>query len=255
MSRCLNVTSGASSIAVLLPATPPYQPYPYSACHVLLISPPCRPPYTVLCSHAHPPHLHASALFHSFPAEPAAGLMHSQLAHSAAQYRGARQRRSAWVARQSGWQAAFAATDWAHPVRICTETGLTPPASASGLDSPLPHLYRYWGSSLPHLHRDWTHRCHICTGTGLTAATSAPGLGLTAATSAQGPGSMLPHLHPDWAHRCHICTGTGLNAATSAPGLGSPLAQLHRLTDSSFLEEDGLQRAVRWREGGAHARQ
>ena len=58
--------------------------------------------------------------------------------------------------------------DYSHPFRICagtglapadicTETALTPPTSALGAGSPLPHL--------------------SCTGTGLTPPTSAPGLG------------------------------------------------------------------------------
>ena len=77
-----------------------------------------------------------------------------------------------------------------HPLlgRICTGTGPTPPASAHGLCSPLPHL-----------RRDWAHCCHICTGTGLTAAASALGLG-----------SPLPRLR----------RGLGSPPATSAPGLG-----------------------------------
>jgi hypothetical protein len=167
-----------------------------------------------------------SSSTHSFPAEPAAGLMHSQLAHSAAQYRGARQRRGAWVARQSGWQAAFAATSrlgsprshmHRDPSRICIGTGLAPPAfapvlgliaatSAPGLDS-----------SLPHLHRDWAHRCHICTGTGAHRCHICTGTGLNAATSAPGLGSPLPHLHRDRAQCCHICTRTGLTPRAAAP--------------------------------------
>ena len=67
--------------------------------------------------------------------------------------------------------------DWAHPARICTGTGLTPPTSVPGLSSPLPHL-----------RRDWAHPAHICTRTGLTRATSAPGLG-----------SPHPRLRRDWA--------------------------------------------------------
>ena len=51
---------------------------------------------------------------------------------------------------------------------ICTGTGLTPPTSAPGLGSPLPHLHRDWG------HRCYTRavttagpfRAHVCTGTG-----------------------------------------------------------------------------------------
>ena len=89
---------------------------------------------------------------------------------------------------------------WAHPCHICNKTGLTPPTSAPGLGSPLPHL-----------HRDLAHRCHICTGTGLAPPTSAAGLG-----------SPLPHLRRDWARPSHICTGTGLARPTSAAGLGEP---------------------------------
>ena len=69
---------------------------------------------------------------------------------------------------------------------ICAGTGLTPPTSAPGLGSPLPHL-----------RQDWAHPSHICAGTGLTAPTSAPGLG-----------SPLPHLRQDWAHPSHIRTRT-----------------------------------------------
>jgi hypothetical protein len=50
--------------------------------------------------------------------------------------------------------------DWARSCHIRTGTGLTPAASAPGLDSPLPHL-----------HRDWTHPCHICTRSWLAAGT------------------------------------------------------------------------------------
>ncbi len=66
------------------------------------------------------------------------------------------------------------------PAHICTRTGLAPPTSAPGLDSPLPHL-----------HQDWTHPYHICTGTGLTPTTSAPGLGSPLPTSAPGLGVSL----------------------------------------------------------------
>ena len=39
------------------------------------------------------------------------------------------------------------------PPHICTGTGLTPPTSAPGLGSPLPHLHRHWAHLIRHLHR------------------------------------------------------------------------------------------------------
>ena len=92
--------------------------------------------------------------------------------------------------------------DWAHPIHICTGTGLAPPTSAAGLGSPHPHLLLDWahpstsapglGSPHPHLRRDWAH---------------------PRPASAAGLGSPLPHLRRDWAHLI----------ATSAPGLaGGP---------------------------------
>ena len=42
-------------------------------------------------------------------------------------------------------------------------TGLTPPTSAPGLGSPLPHL-----------RRDWAHPCNICTGTDRARPSPAP---------------------------------------------------------------------------------
>ncbi len=94
--------------------------------------------------------------------------------------------------------------------------GLTPPTSAPGP-----------GSLLPHLGWAWAHRCRICTGIGLTPAMSALGLdwahhshictgtGLTPPTSRMGLGSPLPHLHRDWAHPSHICTTPGLTELTA----------------------------------------
>ena len=98
--------------------------------------------------------------------------------------------------------------DWVRPVphlrwdcarrcHVCTDTGLTPAASASAMGSP----------------------CCICTGTGYAPAT----LQL---------GSSPPHLQ-GLARPRHICAGTGLAPATSAPGLGSPLPHLRR--DSARL--------------------
>jgi hypothetical protein len=52
--------------------------------------------------------------------------------------------------------------------RGCTGTGLTPPTSAPGLGSPLPHCPRTGPHRLPHLRRGWAHP--------------------------------LPHLRRDWAH-------------------------------------------------------
>jgi hypothetical protein len=46
----------------------------------------------------------------------------------------------------------------------CREATASPPTSAPGLGSPLPHL-----------RRDWAHPCRICAGTGLTPAAPAPG--------------------------------------------------------------------------------
>jgi hypothetical protein len=59
---------------------------------------------------------------------------------------------------------------WAHPVHICTGTGLTPSASA-----PRPGSPPATSASGPHLRRDWAH-----------PATSAPGLGSPLPTSAPG---------------------------------------------------------------------
>ena len=79
--------------------------------------------------------------------------------------------------------------DWAHPCHICAGTGLTPPTSAPGLVSPLPHL-----------RRDWAHPAHICTGTGAHSGISAPGL------------RQLYHVH----------IGTKLTPAPSASRLRPP---------------------------------
>jgi hypothetical protein len=112
--------------------------------------------------------------------------------------------------------------DLAHPAhwnccRNCMATGPAPATSAPGLESPLPHLSRDWGSPLPNLHRDWAHPCRICTGTWARPPTSAPGLG-----------SPHPHLHRDWAHPTHICTGTGLAAATPPTRIRQPGLQLQQ---------------------------
>ncbi len=79
---------------------------------------------------------------------------------------------------------------WAHPAHICAGTGLTPPTSAPGLDTPCPRLRR---DPAPRCHiqaRTGAHRCHIQARTGA-------------------------HRH---AHRCHLCRGlNGLTPRTSAP--------------------------------------
>ena len=43
--------------------------------------------------------------------------------------------------------------------------GLTPPTSAAGLGSPLPHLHRDWARPLPHLRPDWARPAHYSRGT------------------------------------------------------------------------------------------
>ncbi len=58
---------------------------------------------------------------------------------------------------------------WAHPVHLCTGTGLTPSTSAPGLGSPRPPLHRDWAHPRPASAAGLgSPPASICTGTGLT---------------------------------------------------------------------------------------
>ena len=46
--------------------------------------------------------------------------------------------------------------DWAHLSHICAATGLSPPTSAPGLGSPLPHLHLDLARPCPYRLRNWT---------------------------------------------------------------------------------------------------